>query len=359
MRLAVAAALLVALRAEAHLGATVATAAFSSPAGPTLTLVDGGYRVAPFVPTTVDGAATIAWNDGDVDPTGRFTFYYLDHAPVAEVQPSDIPQLATPIAGGDGIWVSCTCGPPASCGDDAGARRCDNALVWDTSALAPGSYYIIALNNDPPYQIYSVSDGPVRVVHGGATPGPAVVVLRPDGVGAYDTSYRAQWLAVGAGLLRIDLSWGYNEFGLALNPPTPLASDVQAIANGDGTQSWDWDLSSLASGERYSLRVRATDGLGRTAFSDARLALAVLHAAPSPSPDFAVSTMAAPTDLSVAAVEPADLAVAPSAIADAAAVDAVAPRPVAGGCQVATGPPPLPLALALALLARICRRALR
>src|SRR5204863_683537 len=140
------------------------------------------------------------------------------------------------------------------------------------------------------------SDGPVRVAHGGATPGPAVLVLRPDGLGAYDAGYRAQWLAIGAGPLRIDLAWGYDEFGLVLNPTTPLAADVQASANG-----WAWDLSALASGERYFLRVRATDGAGRSAFSDSRQPLLVLHAAPTAT-DLAVAELA---DLSGGAVEPA------------------------------------------------------
>jgi hypothetical protein len=336
-------------RAEAHLGAVVAKATFSTPAGPTLTPLDGGYQVAPFTFTTVDTSIDITWSDGDTDPTGRFYFYYFDHQPAFQVQPNEIETLATPIPGGNGIWVSCTCTPTAGvvC-PDAGSRAgmCANDLVWDTSAVPDGSYWIIAVNNDPPFHVYNTSDGPVRVVHGTDRPVPAVIVLRPDGNGSFDTSYRAQWLAVGDGPLTIDLAWGYNEFGLALNPPTPLAANLQPPLTADGTQFYDWNVSQLMNMELYYLRVRATDGNGRSAFSDSRLGLNVFH----PPPD--LSTDDGGILLRVDDLAASDLAVP---------VDAGRPHAAASGCEVPSGnvagavlmvPAGLALALVLLLVAR-------
>jgi hypothetical protein len=239
------------------------------------------------------------------------------------------------------------CTPVAGvvCDPDAGSRAgmCGNSLVWDTSLVPEGSYFIIALNNDPPFQLYNVSDGPVRVVHGTHTPGPSVVVLRPDGTGSFDTSYRTQWLAVGTGPLTIDLSWGYDEFGLVLNPTTPLATNLQAPLAPDGTQYYDWDVSQLMNMELYFLRVRATDGMGRTAYSDSRLGLNVYH----PPPD-----LSAPVDSGIILV-PHDLSMDST---DQAVPDLARPRASGGGCELpprSTGAVPLALGLALALVAAL------
>ena len=37
--------------------------------------------------------------------------------------------------------------------------------------LAPGEYWIAAVNNDPPFHLYNLSYAPVRVSHGTARPG--------------------------------------------------------------------------------------------------------------------------------------------------------------------------------------------
>jgi hypothetical protein len=329
--------LLMAAPAAAHVGAVPAKATFSAPLGPVTTDSAAGdhYDVAPFTFPTADKTFTVSWDDGDIDPTGRFTFYWLDHEPAFQVPPEAIEQIGTAIPNAVGVWVSCTCANNADGGiicPDAGSRAgsCFNSFVWDTSALPAGSYWITAVNNDPPFHVYNVADAPVRVAHGGAAPPPAVIVLRPDGLMSFDQQYRAQWLAVGAAPLRYDLEYGLDDLDLSLNPTVPFASAAATTANADGTVSYNWNLAALMSGEQYFLRVRVTDAMGRVAFSDSRLGLNVFHRGDAGSD-----------------IVPVDMR-----------RRIVLPVPSDGGCRVGAGGgawlpvAALALALALALVAR-------
>lgn len=276
------AALLLAQPAEAHVGAVVANARFTAPPPPQVTGADAGVVLAPF---TFDGATpaspryTVSWVDGDNDPTGRFYFYYLDHCPSFAVPPAAIKTTATPIPdGAAGVWASCNCDSDAGvmC-PDAGVRDCRNSITWDTSALPTGSYWVIAVNDDPPYLVYSVSGSPVRVQHGADPPPPAAIVLRPDGFGSWDTSYRTQWFAVGAPPLRIDLAYGIDDPTKVLGPTVPLLKDAHGIVNPDGTVSWDWDTTALETLGTFFLRVTVTDSNGVSQFTDSRYQLSVYH----------------------------------------------------------------------------------
>ena len=80
--LAVSLLLLVAVPASAHVsGAHLPRADFDHPAKLSMVPLDGGGFLYSYVPEEADQKYTVSWVDGDVDPTARFTFYYLDHMP--------------------------------------------------------------------------------------------------------------------------------------------------------------------------------------------------------------------------------------------------------------------------------------
>ncbi|MCU1278639.1 MAG: hypothetical protein JWM53_2185, partial [bacterium] len=193
--------------ARAHVGAAVAVAKFSSPVDPGITHGEPNDTVAttPFAWTTADASFTIKWDDGDNDPTGRFTFYYLDHQPTFQVSADDIEgglgtKIDDPNNLSGGFFASCYCEGdqgvtcPTITRDPAG--NCANQVTWNTSGIAPGTYWIVAVNNDPPFHVPYTANAPIRVVHGG-TALPAALIIRPDGYGAWDTTYHLQWLADG------------------------------------------------------------------------------------------------------------------------------------------------------------------
>ena len=270
---------LASLPARAHIGAVVANARFTNPPPPSTTPTDGGVVLAPFTLDSVDvgNPYVINWSDGDLDPTGRFFFYYADHDIPFGVTADDVEQtVGTPIPdGANGVWASCTCsGDQGVVCPDVTTRDCRNFITWTPDK--PGTYWIIAVNNDPPFHVYSTSLSPVRVNPATGSAPPAIVPLRPDGVGTWDTTYRAQWLAVGTPPLKVDIAYGVDVPMAALQTPTPIAMNVMGTPNADGTTSWDWDLSSLPNND-YFLVWTITDGNGVTAFTDSRYAVTVYH----------------------------------------------------------------------------------
>jgi hypothetical protein len=285
--------------ARAHVGAVVAVAKFMNPADPGITHVDPNDTVAPtpFGWTTADASITVTWADGDTDPTGRFTFYYMDHQPTFTVSADDIESgIATkiddPVNLSGGYFASCYCEGdqgvtcPMIVRDPNG--NCANQITWNTSAIAPGTYWVVAVNNDPPFHTYYPTNAPIRVVHGG-TPLPATVIVRPDGYGAWDTSYHLQWLADGKAPLAFDLQYGLEDTGTALMPQAALAQGLAIQPNGDGTYSYDWDVSQLANNKSYWVRLTVTDGDGKTSFTDSHFGVTVFHSGTTPPVDMAMA----------------------------------------------------------------------
>jgi MYXO-CTERM domain-containing protein len=284
-------ALLVALPASAHVGAVLSTAKFTSPAPPMVTAAGAmAVTLAPYTFATADQTFDVTWTDGDNDPTAHFFFYYFDHDPTREIQIPDIQSTGAPaldLSTGKqaAIWAGCMCPFPdmnaniiVTCPDlGTTTRDCRNDFTWDTSQLKAGAYWLVALNFDPPQAAYTIGGGPVRIAHAGAAPPPAVMVLRPDGFGTWDQSYRVQWYAQGKAPLKIDLAYGNYDGASVLTDPMPLAQNVQAINNPDGTQSWDWDLTQLPSLTSYYLRVTVTDADGVKTFTDSSYGLSVYH----------------------------------------------------------------------------------
>jgi MYXO-CTERM domain-containing protein len=176
---------------------------------------------------------------------------------------------------------------------DAGTRDCRNAFVWDTRQVPEGSYWLVAINHDPPFLTSSVSAGPVRIHHGAGAPPPSVVVLRPDGRGTFDRSYPVVLWATGTGALRFTLSYAPSDQVVSSPPPTqPLLTAAALVAQLDGTYRYDWDLTPLPGPRAYFLEVEVTDDQGRRARSQSRYQLAVYH-----PPDAGTSVDASVTDL--------------------------------------------------------------
>jgi hypothetical protein len=265
--------------ARAHIGATVANASFTSPAGPMVTSDKDFVTVtAPYSFATADQSFTVAWEDGDLDPSGRFQFYFIDHQLNFQTDPSTIPTIGTPAVGApaDGIYAGCNCDQMTGLGCDSGVRDCRNSFSWDTSALQPGAYWVVTVNNDPPYFQFSSASGPVRVAHGGSPP-PAAVIVRPDGYGSHVGTYKLQWVAAGDAPLKFDLSYGVATPEQINDPPLPLASDLSPAPGTDGTYAYDWDLSALAD-TIYFVRLKTTDGSGRSTSTDSYFGVTVYHA---------------------------------------------------------------------------------
>jgi hypothetical protein len=292
--------------ARAHVGAIVALARFQNPPPPMTLPTDGGTALlAPYTFATADTSFDIQWTDGDNAPSSLFTFYYLDHNLSFQVTGQDIEKIGTPIVGAEQIWATCDCSSDlgALCPDLMTARYCPNHFVWDTSKIPAGTYWIAAVTNDPPYTVYSISTAPVLIAHGTTPTPPAALILKPDGFGAYDTSYLVQWYASGKAPLRIDLSYGLDAPEKVLDPVTPLAMNVQSPVAADGTQTYVWDVSSLVSNSVYFLRVTVTDGNGVTTYTDSHFGLTVFHPDQG-SGDMSMSMMGPQPDLHGPVIDP-------------------------------------------------------
>ena len=285
----------------AHNGAVVAKASFCLPPPPGHFPTDASgveYHYVPrYAPEEADQHYRFAWQDGDMDPTGKFTFYYVDHdLPVAlRVDYVDgtggtqgIGKLMKSVDGREArdVYVSCACVAQDGGGDlcdagilpncvDGGARWCDNWIDWDTSQVPDGVYWIAAVNNDPPYHLYNMSEAPIRVSHGTHKP-PAVMVVKPDGYGSAETLYRVTALVAGEGKLTMNVAWGIDNDPAVTNPLHVIASKVPITPASDGTVTYDWDVSKLPN-EAYFIEVTVTDDTGASSYSDSRQGIGVFH----------------------------------------------------------------------------------
>lgn len=111
----------------------------------------------------------------------------------------------------------------------------------------------------------------MRVVHGG-TPLPAALIVRPDGFGAWDTSYHLQWIADGKAPLSFKLEYGLEDTGTALMPSATIAS-----------------ISQLGNNLAYRVRLTVTDGDGNSTCTDSHFATTIFHSGMTPSPDRAMA----------------------------------------------------------------------
>jgi MYXO-CTERM domain-containing protein len=261
-----------------------APATFTSPPRLAFAASDAGdVDYAPYPFPTADTSFDVAWEDGDLDPTGRHYFYYLDHAPPLALSMTDIKAMATPIPEtSGGIWASCDCPADFGACPDAGVRDCRNAFTWDTHLVPDGAYFLIAVTVDPPYDVYTVSDGPVRVTHGSGQP-PGVVVVRPDGFGTFDQSYRLRWLLAGTPPFHVDLAYDDDDDVRTGAPFTTIVTDLSPAAGVDATFLYDWDVSKLPSAHIYYARATVRDAAGSSVYTMSRAGVTVYH--PGDMPD--------------------------------------------------------------------------
>jgi hypothetical protein len=272
--------LLAAAPARAHVGMVVAKADFVHPAPPMVSYPDGGvaYR---YVPEEADQSYRIEWVDGDLDPTGRFTFYYLDHGVSDGVSRDELTLVGTvarDVQGRDAtsVWVSCSCDADAGVAcPDAGARWCDNFVQWDTSGLPDGAWWLAAANDDPPFHVFNLSSAPVLVHHGQTKP-PVLIVEKPDGIGDADKTADVALIAVGTGPMKLNLAWGDNDPARVLGPTTTIAKALPVTIGADGLFTYPWDTSQLPSGLKLFIRATLTDDAGTT-YSDSRYGQGVFH----------------------------------------------------------------------------------
>ena len=277
--------------ASAHNGAQLSRADFLHPAP----YIETAYGDADtnnatnirfsYFPEDADAHFRITWQDGDTDPTGRFSFYYLDRSLPDAVTASQIEQLGHPIIDVNGrtasVWASCFCDEDAgvTCPPidfiDAGHRWCDNFVDWDTSQVPAGAFFIAAVNDDPPYHVYNLSATPVRVSHQSSR-GPIVIVVRPSGAGLADAAYRIALLIDGSPPLTVDLAFAPDDAAHVLGPLQTIALALPATLSADGAAHADWDTHALSAGN-YFVRATLHDAAGRSAESDSRGGLSILH----------------------------------------------------------------------------------
>jgi hypothetical protein len=251
--------------AFAHVGAKVSLVQFTQPP-PLLTAPDGGVSDSSI--PLADQNFHVVWNDGDMDPTGRYYFYWLDRMPPPALSTNHVSAIATAVPEGNGIWAACDCVdvPGVVMCPDSGVRLCDDDFVWDTSALPEGAYWLIAIDNDPPYYLYSVGESPIRISHGG-TPPPGGLFILPNGIGSADEKTLVRWVAAGDGPLEFDLAWGADVEPQVQDLPASIGTKISATDEGNGKFSYMWDTSSLPSGAVY-LQLTIRDAKGRSSVTN-------------------------------------------------------------------------------------------
>jgi hypothetical protein len=273
--------------ANAHVGGKVSLAQFTHPP-PLLTAPDGGVTAAAI--PTADGSYQVTWTDSDEDPTGRYSFYYMDRPPPSGMSTATVEARGIPVGEGP-IWAACDCVDDPTfmvmC-PDAGDRDCRNEFSFDTSALAPGAYWLIAVDHDPPYYLYSISESPIRVGHGTTAP-PGALFLKPNGIGSAHLTYQLEWVAAGDAPLSFDLAWAPND-GVD-TPPTSIGTNLAAKDEGNGRFSFAWDTSPLPDGDIY-VQLTVRDGQGRSSVTNS-LNLNIFHGSSKADlgPDLAMRAM--------------------------------------------------------------------
>lgn len=236
--------LLAAVTLAAHVGGIPTQALFDAPVG---------------VGNVADQSYILRWQDNEMDETGRFDFYY---------QPTNVPPNAS-LMSGDLV------GTPIPNGQQVVISDPQNDLVWDTSNVPAGSYYVYEITTDtdmgvPP--IHSMSKGAVTVRHPGDPLYPAVIVDEPNGIGdVVADGYALRWTASGTAPLRADIYWKIPESD---GPMQLLVADVPMHDLGNGLHAgcYVWNLSGKAQGY-YFVRVDVKDaqGLSHSAYSRASL----------------------------------------------------------------------------------------
>jgi len=151
-----------------------------------------------------------------------------------------------------------------------------NRYEWDTSSVAPGSYFIWTLIDEPPEEmavlrIIAFARGVVTVAHDQDPIAPAIVITRPDSpYYMADHDYLIKYDAFdpdGSGRVRLEVSSATvgGDF-------TVLADDLPAVRDG----MFEWNTSTLSEGD-WTIRASIVDARGMSHSSYCRFFLRVQH----------------------------------------------------------------------------------
>lgn len=202
-----------------------------------------------------DRSYSVTWLDDDSDLTGIFDFYY---------QSANIPPGAQ-------IGSDAFVGVPIPTGQQVAIMEPSDALIWDTTVVPAGSYYLYAIATDPPLDpLFGASAAPVTVRHPGDPLWPALVVDEPDAIGDTQAElFAVRFRARGEGPLTATLR-GRNLTPENDQPYYEIGEDIslEEVSPGSFTGCYLWDLRALVEGQHY-VEVRISDQAGRvyTAYS--------------------------------------------------------------------------------------------
>ncbi len=205
------------------------------------------YFDAPVsVGTMVDQQFAFGWQDNDMDPTGKFSFYFQATNLPPNGKPADLAGKAIPN------------------GQDILIMDPNDVLTWDTSLEPAGTYYLYAVTTDEPLPpVFGMSRGVVTIQHAGDPLFPAVVITEPGAISPpVADAFAIQWEATGEGPLTATVRGkGRDDPGdlvvLAENVP------MTAAAGGVSTGCYLWNLSAKPQGY-YVVQVTVQDGASRT-----------------------------------------------------------------------------------------------
>ena len=235
--------------------------------GPPIRHISGVPPVAwPDTPRTVgevvDQEFTLEWSDYDgPSPTGTVTvnWFYTNKMP-RTFQPGVIPDDLTGEVIVRGI-------------DEADLT---NRYVWNTSTVAPGSYFVWSLIDEPPEEmallrVVAFARGVVTIAHPGDEVHPAVIISRPDSpYYLADESFRIEYEAFDPdGTATVTLEVSSSTLGENFEV---LADALPAASKGE----FIWDTKDLVEGD-WTIRAKIVDQRGLTQLSYCRFFLRVQH----------------------------------------------------------------------------------
>jgi len=210
----------------------------------------------------VDEEFTLEWSDYDgPSPTGTVTvnWFYTNRMP-RTFQPGVIPDDLTGEVIVRGI-------------DEADLT---NRYVWNTSTVAPGSYFIWSLIDEPPEEmallrVVAFARGVVTIAHSGDEIHPAVMISRPDSpYYLADDSFRIEYEAFDPdGTATVTLEVSSSTVGENFEI---IADRLPAVPKGDFT----WNTKELSEGD-WTIRAKIVDQRGLSQLSYSRFFLRVQH----------------------------------------------------------------------------------
>ncbi|HEY0840577.1 MAG TPA: hypothetical protein VGD74_10365 [Vulgatibacter sp.] len=209
----------------------------------------------------VDGSYRITWIDfDDQATTGETT---IDVHAIRRMPPTYRMGVVPRIDPDDPDHVVIATGIPE--------RNLANAIDWDTSAVAPGTWFVFTVAHDDPFEMWAFGRGAVSVARAGEEPWPAVIVTRPDdSTPVADGSVELRYESFdpdGTGKVLLEATRSFDGQGLVT-----LAADLPADPSG----SFLWDTREVTPGD-WTIKATIVDGLERSSSAFGRFFVRVAH----------------------------------------------------------------------------------